>query len=92
MKTALPVAALLLLFATADTNAARCPQGHIWRMSQARCQTVAAAHRDGLRPVYVRRQPTRVRPVTPRYQVTFENHVWNWVEANRVELIREYGR
>ena len=88
MRPALLALALLLTPAPAD--AARCASGQIWRPSLGVCQSKAAAYRAGLRPVKrIKAVKHKPRPVV---RVTYENHVWNWVEANRAELIREYGR
>jgi hypothetical protein len=84
--------ALALLLTPAPADAARCASGKIWRPSLGVCQSKAAAYRAGFRPVkrvkVVKHKP-RPRPVL---RVTYRDHVWSWVEHNRAELIREYGR
>lgn len=79
-----------LLLAPSAADAARCPKGLIYRPSLGVCQTIAAAQRAGLRVSYVRvKKVKRARPAPrqPVYRVTFENMVWNYVEANRQMLI-----
>lgn len=79
----------LTLIVSATQASARCASGMIYRPSLGICQTEAQAYRSGLRFVYIRAPKTAPRP---KIIITHEQHLWNWVEANREELIRAYSR
>jgi len=78
------ILSLTIILAAFPAEAARCPSGLIYRPSLGVCQTKAQVYRAGLRPVA--RLKARPKPV----KITYENHLWNWVEANRAELIGSY--
>jgi hypothetical protein len=76
---------------------ARCAKGKIYRPSLGVCQNASVAARQGVR---IKRKPSirynRPRAIAHKPQstarVTYRDHVWNWVEINRSELIRTYGQ
>lgn len=93
-------AALAVAAYSATAEAARCAKGKIYRPSIGVCQDGAIADRQGVRVksrfyrprVYRKALRPTPRPAIVRPRITYRDHVWKWVEANRSELIRTYER
>ena len=85
-----------LMFGPGAAEAARCPQGKIYRPSLGVCQTKQAAIRQGVyrpRPKAVKvryAKPPRARTVRPgpNWIIDYHNHVQGWADRNRASIIR----
>lgn len=92
---AIGVGAFLLIGSNA-AEAARCPQGKIYRPSMGVCQSKQAAIRDGayrsrpkkVRVKYVRPPKAKTVKPSPNPIVDYHRHVQSWADRNRASIIR----